>query len=57
VSKWKAPYREGIVYYLCVGTVRGVPLWNVWDNIEQARKVISEGHMLTAAERQAATPV
>jgi NADPH-dependent 2,4-dienoyl-CoA reductase/sulfur reductase-like enzyme len=31
LSKWKEPYREGIVYYLRQGTIRGVLLWNVWN--------------------------
>lgn len=42
VSDWKEPYREGVVYYLRDGRVRGVLLWNVWDQVDAARKLIAE---------------
>src|SRR5664280_1447199 len=37
VEDWKVPNREGVVYYLKDGRVRGVLLWNVWDQVEAAR--------------------
>lgn len=42
VSDWKEPYREGVVYYLHDGRVRGVLLWNVWERVEAARGLIRE---------------
>jgi NADPH-dependent 2,4-dienoyl-CoA reductase/sulfur reductase-like enzyme len=42
VADWKAPYREGVVYYLRDGRVRGVLLWNVWDQVDAARRLIAE---------------
>jgi NADPH-dependent 2,4-dienoyl-CoA reductase/sulfur reductase-like enzyme len=42
VTDWKEPCREGVVYYLRNGRVRGVLLWNVWDQVEAARKLIAE---------------
>ena len=57
VSKWKEPFREGIVYYLRAGTVRGVLLWNVWEKVEKARALISEGHTFTLAELDGAIPI
>ncbi|MGH7453142.1 MAG: NAD(P)/FAD-dependent oxidoreductase, partial [bacterium] len=42
VSDWKEPYREGVVYYLQEGRVRGVLLWNVWGQVEAARRLIAE---------------
>lgn len=42
VEDWKEPYREGVVYYLRDGRVRGVLLWNVWDQVEAARRLIAE---------------
>jgi NADPH-dependent 2,4-dienoyl-CoA reductase/sulfur reductase-like enzyme len=42
VADWKEPYREGVVYYLRDGRVRGVLLWNVWDQVDSARKLIAE---------------
>ncbi len=57
VNKWKEPYREGIVYYLRAGTIRGVLLWNVWEKVERARALISEGHTFTLAELDSAIPL
>jgi NADPH-dependent 2,4-dienoyl-CoA reductase/sulfur reductase-like enzyme len=42
VADWKDPYREGVVYYLRNGRVRGVLLWNVWEQVDAARKLIAE---------------
>jgi NADPH-dependent 2,4-dienoyl-CoA reductase/sulfur reductase-like enzyme len=42
VADWKQPYREGVVYYLRGGRVRGVLLWNVWDQVDAARQLIGE---------------
>lgn len=39
---WKEPFREGVVYYLKDGRVRGVLLWNVWEQVDHARKLIAE---------------
>jgi NADPH-dependent 2,4-dienoyl-CoA reductase/sulfur reductase-like enzyme len=42
VADWKAPFREGVVYYLSEGRVRGVLLWNVWGHVDAARALIAE---------------
>ncbi|MEO8803573.1 MAG: FAD-dependent oxidoreductase [Rudaea sp.] len=42
VEEWKRPYREGVVYYLDGGRVRGVLLWNVWGQVDAARDLIAE---------------
>jgi len=42
VADWQEPYRKGIVYYLRDGRVRGVLLWNVWDQVNAARALIAE---------------
>jgi 3-phenylpropionate/trans-cinnamate dioxygenase ferredoxin reductase subunit len=42
VADWKEPHREGVVYYLRDGRVRGVLLWNVWEQVDAARKLIAE---------------
>jgi 3-phenylpropionate/trans-cinnamate dioxygenase ferredoxin reductase component len=41
VEDWREPYREGVVYYLDGGRVRGVLLWNVWDQVNAARALIA----------------
>ena len=57
VSKWKEPYREGIVYYLRAGRVRGVLLWNVWEKVEAARTLISGARTFTSADLDSAIPM
>lgn len=41
-SDWKEPFHKGVVYYLRQGRVRGVLLWNVWEQVDAARKLIAE---------------
>lgn len=41
-SDWQELYRKGVVYYLDRGRVRGVLLWNVWDKVDDARRLIYE---------------
>src|SRR5438874_2365079 len=42
VADWKEPFREGVVYYLRDGRVRGVLLWNTWGQVDHARALIAE---------------
>jgi len=42
VADWKEPFQKGVIYYLEGGRVRGVLLWNVWEQVEQARALIAE---------------
>ena len=42
VADWKEKFREGVVYYLDGGRVRGVLLWNVWNQVDAARALIAE---------------
>lgn len=41
LQDWKTPFREGVVYYLREGRVRGVLLWNVWGQVDAARALIA----------------
>jgi 3-phenylpropionate/trans-cinnamate dioxygenase ferredoxin reductase component len=41
-ADWKRPNEEGVVYYLKEGRVRGVLLWNVWNQVPAARALIAE---------------
>ena len=41
-SDWKEPFKEGVVYYLKDGRVRGVLLWNVWGKVDEARTLIAQ---------------
>jgi 3-phenylpropionate/trans-cinnamate dioxygenase ferredoxin reductase component len=42
VEDWTEPNQKGVIYYLRDGRVRGVLLWNVWDQLEAARRLIAE---------------
>jgi 3-phenylpropionate/trans-cinnamate dioxygenase ferredoxin reductase component len=37
---WSDPLKTGVVYYLKDDQIRGVLLWNVWDQVDAARKLI-----------------
>ena len=41
VEQWVTPLREGVVYYLDEGRVRGVLLWNTWGQVDAARALIA----------------
>lgn len=41
VADWKEPFKEGVIYYMKDGRVRGVLLWNVWDKVPAARELIA----------------
>ncbi len=38
---WKVPFQEGVIYYHADNEVRGVLLWNVWDQVDAARQLIA----------------
>jgi 3-phenylpropionate/trans-cinnamate dioxygenase ferredoxin reductase subunit len=48
VSDWKQQFREGVIYYLKDGRVRGVLLWNTWGQVDAARALIAEKGPFTA---------
>lgn len=41
-SDWQEPFKKGVVYYLDGGRLRGILLWNIWDQVDTARQLISE---------------
>jgi len=45
-SHWKEPFREGVVYYVKDGKVRGVLLWNTWGQVDNARAIIGTAKRL-----------
>jgi 3-phenylpropionate/trans-cinnamate dioxygenase ferredoxin reductase component len=56
IEDWREPYREGVVYYLDGGRVRGVLLWNVWDQVDAARELIAEAGPFDAASLRGRLP-
>jgi NADPH-dependent 2,4-dienoyl-CoA reductase/sulfur reductase-like enzyme len=49
VADWKTPFREGVVYYLSGGRVRGVLLWGIFGKVDAARALIAGGAVDTAS--------
>jgi 3-phenylpropionate/trans-cinnamate dioxygenase ferredoxin reductase subunit len=41
VTDWKEENKEGVIYYLSGERVRGVLLWNVWEQVPNARALIA----------------
>jgi NADPH-dependent 2,4-dienoyl-CoA reductase/sulfur reductase-like enzyme len=56
MADWQEPYREGVIYSLEAGRVRGVLLWNVWGQIEAARELIKAPGPCTAADLKGRLP-
>jgi len=56
VSEWKQPFREGVIYYLKEGRVRGVLLWNTWGQVDAARALIAEPGPFTAQSLRGRLP-
>jgi NADPH-dependent 2,4-dienoyl-CoA reductase/sulfur reductase-like enzyme len=55
-ADWQEPYQKGIVYYLDQGQLRGILLWNVWDQIDSARKLMAEPGPFTGEQLQGRLP-
>jgi NADPH-dependent 2,4-dienoyl-CoA reductase/sulfur reductase-like enzyme len=55
-ADWKEPHREGVVYYLQEGRVRGVLLWNVWEQVDAARELIAQKRLFQAEELKQKLP-
>jgi 3-phenylpropionate/trans-cinnamate dioxygenase ferredoxin reductase component len=41
VTDWKIPCKEGVVYYLRDGRVRGVLIWNIYGLVDGAKRLIA----------------
>jgi NADPH-dependent 2,4-dienoyl-CoA reductase/sulfur reductase-like enzyme len=48
VADWKTEFREGVVYYMEGGRVRGVLLWGIFGQVDAARALIAEPGPFTA---------
>jgi 3-phenylpropionate/trans-cinnamate dioxygenase ferredoxin reductase subunit len=50
VSDWEEPFRKGVIYYMRDKSVRGVLLWNVWEQVDAARRLIAADREFTPEE-------
>jgi NADPH-dependent 2,4-dienoyl-CoA reductase/sulfur reductase-like enzyme len=56
VTDWQEPFKKGVIYYLEKDRVRGVLLWNVWDQVDNARALIQEPGPFSAADLKGRLP-
>jgi Uncharacterized NAD(FAD)-dependent dehydrogenases len=54
VADWHEPFQKGVIYYLDPSDqrVRGVLLWNVWDQVDNARALIGKMQPFKVTDRQ-----
>ncbi len=57
VEDWKEKFKEGVIYYLNNKRVRGVLLWNVWGQLDEARKIIGEKEIIDRNSLMGRLPV
>jgi 3-phenylpropionate/trans-cinnamate dioxygenase ferredoxin reductase subunit len=50
VTDWQEPFKKGVIYYLDNDRVRGVLLWNVWEQVDHARALLNEQSPLRAED-------
>jgi NADPH-dependent 2,4-dienoyl-CoA reductase/sulfur reductase-like enzyme len=55
-ADWKTVNREGVIYYLREGRVRGVLLWNTWGQVDAARQMIAENRKFQPFELKGQLP-
>jgi NADPH-dependent 2,4-dienoyl-CoA reductase/sulfur reductase-like enzyme len=56
VEDWQEPFKKGVIYYLDQGRVRGVLLWNVWDQVDNARRLLMDAGPFRAADLKGKIP-
>lgn len=49
VADWQTQFKEGVVYYLAAGKVRGVLLWGIFGKVDEARALIASGAAMDAS--------
>lgn len=54
LADWQKENDTGVIYYLEGGRVRGAMMCNVWDRVEDARRLIREGKRMTADDLRGA---
>lgn len=57
VADWNEPFREGVIYYLREGRVRGVLLWNVRQQVPAARELIASRGLYRPRDLRGRIPV
>jgi NADPH-dependent 2,4-dienoyl-CoA reductase/sulfur reductase-like enzyme len=56
VADWKTENREGVIYYLREGRIRGDLLWNTWGQVDAARELIASHRNYRPADLKGLLP-
>ena len=56
VEDWQEPFKKGVIYYLDNENVRGVLLWNVWDQVDHARALLMDPGPFQASDLKGKIP-
>lgn len=48
IEDWSNQYREGALYYLRDGRLRGAMFWGIWNQIDMARELIASKEQMNA---------
>jgi len=56
-ADWKEQFKEGVIYYLNADKIRGVLLWNVWDQVNYASCLITQGESYTTEKLKGLVPL
>jgi len=50
LEDWSQPYEKGVIYYVRQGQVRGVLLWNIFDQVMAARRLMAHTEPVSAKD-------
>lgn len=56
VADWVVPSREGVIYYLRDSQVRGALLWNIYGQVDAARRLIASREVLQSEDLRGRLP-
>jgi 3-phenylpropionate/trans-cinnamate dioxygenase ferredoxin reductase subunit len=56
IADWKILFKEGAIYYLRGGRVRGLLLWNIFGQVDNARRMIASAGPFTPTELKGRLP-
>lgn len=56
ITDWKTPCREGVIYYLREGRVRGVLIWNIFGLVDGAKRLIGSATAIHPSDREGRLP-
>jgi NADPH-dependent 2,4-dienoyl-CoA reductase/sulfur reductase-like enzyme len=57
IADWQEPFKKGVIYYLENQRVRGVLLWNVWEQVDNARALLKETGPFMAKDLKGRIPL